>query len=67
VFSLLPLLTGLGQAHHGQILREPAALVGAGKLMPLLSVQRLSPADIAAAHARVESGATGKVVVEFQG
>jgi NADPH:quinone reductase len=65
VFTLLPLLTGLGQARHGQILREAAALADAGKLRPLLNDQRFSPADIASAHALVDSGALGKVVIEF--
>ena len=32
VFTLLPLLTGEGRAHHGEILREAARLVEAGKL-----------------------------------
>jgi NADPH2:quinone reductase len=65
VFTLLPLLSGLGQAHHGGILREVAALADAGKLKPLLNERRFSPADIADAHALVESGALGKVVIEF--
>jgi NADPH2:quinone reductase len=65
VFTLLPLLTGLGQAHHGEILREAAALADAGKLKPLLNEQRFSPGNIAAAHALVESRAIGKVVVDF--
>lgn len=65
VFTLLPLLSGVGQAHHGEILREVAALADAGKLKPLLNERRFSPADIAEAHALVESGALGKVVVEF--
>jgi NADPH2:quinone reductase len=65
VFTLFPLLTGIGQTRHGQILREAAALTDAGKLKPLLNDQRFSPADIEAAHALVESGAVGKVVVEF--
>ena len=65
VFSLLPLLTGLGQAHHGEILREAASLVDAGKLRPLVNDKRFLAADIASAHALVESGAVGKVVVEF--
>jgi hypothetical protein len=34
-------------------------------LKPLLNDQRFSPATIAAAHALVESGTLGKVVVEF--
>ena len=65
VFTLMPLLTGLGQAHHGLILREAAALVDGGKLRPLLSKIRFSSADIDAAHALVESGALGKVVVDL--
>jgi NADPH2:quinone reductase len=65
VFTLLPLVTGIGQTHHGEILREVAALVDAGKLQPLLNEQRFSTAEIAAAHALVGSGALGKVVVEF--
>jgi len=67
VFSLLPLLTGLDQAHHGQILREAAALVDAGKLRPLVNDRRFSPAQIASAHEMVESGTIGKMVVEFPG
>lgn len=65
VFTLLPLLTGVDRAHHGRVLREAAALADAGKVKPLLNERRFSPADIDAAHALVESGALGKVVVEF--
>ena len=65
VFTLFPLLSGIGRARHGEILREAAALADAGRLKPLLNDQRFSPATIAAAHALVESGAVGKVVVEF--
>jgi NADPH:quinone reductase-like Zn-dependent oxidoreductase len=65
VFTLFPLLSNIGRARHGEILREAAALVDAGKLKPLLSDQRFSPPGIAAAHALVESGAVGKVVVDF--
>jgi NADPH:quinone reductase len=65
VFTLMPLLTGLGQAHHGMILREAAALADGGQLKPLLHQQRFSSAEIDSAHALVESGALGKVVVEF--
>jgi NADPH2:quinone reductase len=67
VFSLLPLLTGLDQSHHGHILRNAAALVDAGTLKPLVNDRRFPAAEIASAHALVESGAIGKVVVEFQG
>lgn len=62
----MPLLTGFGQAHHGEILREAAVLVDSGKLKPLLNKQLFSAAEIDAAHALVESGALGKVVVDLQ-
>ena len=65
VFTLLPLLTGVGRAHHGEILTEAGLLAEEGKLKPLLNERRFSTEDIAAAHAAVESGSTGKVVVEL--
>jgi NADPH:quinone reductase len=65
VFTLLPLLTGIGQANHGHILREVAALADSGKLNPLVNPQRFTAKDIAAAHQLVQSGAVGKVVVEI--
>jgi NADPH2:quinone reductase len=64
VFTLLPLLTGKGQAHHGAILRDAAALVDAGKLKPMLNQERFSFTEVDAAHASVASGSLGKVVVE---
>ncbi len=66
VFTLHPLLSGEGHAHHGQILAEAARLVEAGKLRPLLSERHFSTAEIAAAHALVESGSLGKVVVDIE-
>jgi len=65
VFTLMPLLTGKSRAHHGKILTEAAKLVEAGKLRPLMSEQRFSVGEIGAAHALVEAGVVGKVVVEF--
>jgi len=65
VFTLLPLLTGEGLAHHGEILTQAGLLAEEGKLKPLLNERRFSIEDIAAAHAVVESGSTGKVVVEL--
>jgi NADPH:quinone reductase len=65
VFTLLPLITGESRAHHGKILTQAAALVEAGKLRPLLSDQRFSIEEVGGAHALVESGAVGKVVVEL--
>ncbi len=65
VFTLLPLMTGENRSHHGKILTEAASLAEAGKLKPLLSKERFSTANIAAAHHLVESGSLGKVVVEI--
>jgi NADPH:quinone reductase-like Zn-dependent oxidoreductase len=65
VFTLLPLLTGEGFVHHGEILRSAAKLAEAGKLVPLLNEQHFSPADMEAADAAVSRGSLGKVVVEF--
>ena len=67
VFTLLPLLTGQYQAHHGKILREAATLVDSGKLRPLLNERHFSftDTDVEAAHALVTSGSLGKVVIEM--
>ncbi|MGA5127032.1 zinc-binding dehydrogenase [Streptomyces pseudogriseolus] len=67
VFTLLPMLTGQGREHHGDILREAAALVDEGKPRPLLDGTRYPLADVADAHRSVENGtADGKVVVDIE-
>jgi NADPH:quinone reductase len=66
VFTLLPMLTGHGREHHGEILRSVAALVDEGKLLPRLDSRRFGLTDVAQAHALVENGtATGKVVIDI--
>lgn len=68
VFTLLPMLTGRGREHHGEILREAAALVDAGALRPRLDPRVYPLAEVAEAHAAVEAGARGgKVVVSIDG
>jgi len=42
VFTLLPILTGKGRAHQGDILREATKLSEAGKLKPLVSKERFT-------------------------
>jgi hypothetical protein len=64
VFTLTPLLTGLGQAHLGEILSEAAALADGDKLRPLMNERRFTVRDLDDAYALVELGAPGKVVVE---
>jgi NADPH:quinone reductase len=67
VFTLLPMLSGKGRAHHGDILRAATKLAEAGKLTPLLSPQRFTFETAFQAHMAVESGKTvGKVVVEIE-
>ncbi|MEU9831770.1 zinc-dependent alcohol dehydrogenase family protein [Streptosporangium sp. NPDC048047] len=65
VFTLLPMLTGRNREHHGEIMREAAALADAGALKPLLDPRRFTFADVVDAHAAVESGALhGKIVID---
>ena len=67
VFTLLPMLSGKGRAHHGDILRAATQLAEAGKLKPLLSPERFTLETALQAHMTVESGKTlGKVVVEIE-
>jgi NADPH2:quinone reductase len=65
VFTLMPLITGEGRKHHGEILAAAAKLAEQGKLKPLLSAERYNASTISEAHALVASGSLGKVVVEF--
>lgn len=65
VFTLLPMLTGRGREHHGEIMREVAVLADAGALRPLLDPRRFTLDTVADAHAAVENGtARGKIVVD---
>jgi NADPH:quinone reductase len=55
------MLTGRDREHHGQILREVAALVDAGALTPLPDNRVFGLGDIEEAHALVAAGkAQGK-------
>jgi NADPH2:quinone reductase len=65
VFTLLPLLTGDGREHHGEILRRASSLAEAGTLTPLLNARRYSNAEIEAAYADVAASSVGKTVIEF--
>lgn len=64
VFTLLPLLTGEGRAHHGEILTRVAELVDGGQLSPIVDGTEYLLTDIAAAHDALASGTnSGRVVV----
>jgi NADPH:quinone reductase len=64
VFTLLPLLTGEGRAHHGEIMREAAKLAEAGKLVPRLDPRRFTLTAIGEAYAAQQNHAAGKIVVD---
>ena len=64
VFTLLPLLSGEGRAHHGAILRQIAELVDAGKVTPLVDSTAYGLNDVVSAHRAVtERSNTGKAVI----
>jgi NADPH:quinone reductase-like Zn-dependent oxidoreductase len=67
VFTLLPMLTGRGREHHGEILRSAARLADRGRLRPLLDPCRFTLDTVAHAHAEIEQGtAQGKIVVDVE-
>ena len=66
VFTLLPLLTGEGRAHHGEIMREATRLAEAGQLRPRLDPRRFGLSGVADAHTAIEDrSAQGKIVVDI--
>jgi NADPH2:quinone reductase len=66
VFTLLPLLTGEGRAHHGEILREATRLAEAGEIVPHVDPRHFSPASVDEAYRAIESrGAAGKIVIDI--
>lgn len=66
VFTLLPLLTGEGREHHGEILREVTRLAEAGKITPFLDAHRFDLDSVAEAHELIERReARGKVVIDI--
>ena len=68
VFTLLPLLTGEGRAHHGDILAQATRLVEAGELVPLVDPRRFSLASVESAYNAVrDRDAQGKIIVDLAG
>jgi len=66
VFTLLPLLTGEGRDHHGEILREVTRLAEAGRIAPFVDGRRFTLDTVAQAHGLIESrAAQGKVVIDI--
>lgn len=65
VFTLMPLQTGRGRAHHGEIMARAAELADKGMLRPLVSEQRFTTGNIEAAYAYVAASGKGKAVIEM--
>ncbi|MHC2285384.1 zinc-dependent alcohol dehydrogenase family protein [Bradyrhizobium barranii] len=66
VFTLLPLLSGEGRAHHGEIMAEATRLVEAGKLAPLVDARRFTLESVGDAYALIrDHTAKGKLVVDI--
>jgi NADPH2:quinone reductase len=66
VFTLIPLQTGKGRAHHGEIMARITEIANGGRLRPLLSERHFTTKNIAAAHSYVEASGLGKAVVEIE-
>ena len=67
VFTLLPLLTGEGRAHHGEILAEATRLVEAGQLAPSLDARRFTLATVDDAYRLLRDGeARGKLAIDIE-
>jgi NADPH:quinone reductase-like Zn-dependent oxidoreductase len=66
VFTLLPLLTGEGRPHHGEILAEATRLAEAVQLVPVLDPRRFTMDTVEGAYRAVSDGTVrGKVVVDI--
>lgn len=66
VFTLLPMLTGQGREHHGDIMREATRLAEAGKVRPVVDPRRFALNAVADAHREIENrSAGGKIVIDI--
>jgi NADPH:quinone reductase-like Zn-dependent oxidoreductase len=66
VFTLHPLLTGEGRAHHGEILTAATRIIEAGGLVPRLDPRRFPLESVEAAYEAIRTrSAAGKLVVDI--
>jgi len=64
VFTLYPLISGFGRAHHGEILREATLLIEKGLITPNVDPQTFTPHNIEEAYKHVNT-AKGKIVIDM--
>ena len=66
VFTLLPMLTGEGRAHHGEIMREATRLCTAGKIVPKVDPRQFTLETVGDAYRAIKTHDTnGKLVVDI--
>ena len=66
VFTLLPMLTGKGRAHHGEILREATGLIEAGKIATRIDPRHFAFETIHDAYQALRDGtAAGRLVIDI--
>ena len=66
VFTLMPLLTGKGRAHHGEIMEQATKLIEAGKILVQVDQRRFGFDQADAAYDVIDAGgARGKLVIEI--
>lgn len=67
VFTLYPLISGKGRAHHGEILTAATALIDEGRLRPLVHARSFTLDEIEEAYRSMQQGKTsGKIVVSVK-
>lgn len=67
VFTLYPLISGRGRAHHGEILTAATALIDEGRIVPRVHDRIYTLAQVADAYLSMQQGKTkGKVVVSIE-
>jgi NADPH:quinone reductase len=67
IFTLLPLLTNIGRAHHGEILSHASRLVEAGRVRPHLDPRRFTLESVGEAYeALTNRTARGRLVVDIE-
>ena len=60
------MLSGEGRPHHGEILRETAKLVDAGRMKPILDSRRYNLDQVMDAYLAIDQRrAVGKVVIDI--
>jgi NADPH:quinone reductase-like Zn-dependent oxidoreductase len=65
VFTLLPMLTGNGRAHHGDILREASGMIEVGKIATRIDPRHFTLDTILDAYQTLKDRtASGRVVVD---